>query len=255
MNEQTMKTSMTLRLIYAIALLFCLLVPAGETRAAFTGIIDMKMTMPNGRSDITFFLGLEDQRMDMISEMEKIPEPLRTTVITRQSAPDEAIIVNHKAGTWSRINLQSAVENATYIDFDTDYRIDNAGTAIISGLNCQHIRLFSSTEKIELWLTKDIGNFETFRLLQSQNPRLSNSKLSKKLALEGLDGFPVKMVQENENGMTTMQISSWQEASLQASEFEIPEGYTEVRDSSQPLDTLQKEHLRNLMDKIKQFRE
>ncbi len=220
---------------------------------AFTGIIDMDLTMPNGKSDIIYFFGTNAQRMDMTSQLDKIPEPLRTTVITRKSTPDEAILINHQAGTFSRVNLQTAVENATFIDFDSDYRIEKAGKAMISGYTCEHIRLFSSTEKIEMWLTRDIGNFETFRLLQSQNPRLSNTILSTRLAEEGIDGFPVKIIQENESGVMTMQIAALQPAPIESTEFDIPPGYNEITDSQQPLNTRQKEHLKDLMEKIKSF--
>ncbi|WP_233570462.1 MULTISPECIES: DUF4412 domain-containing protein [Prosthecochloris] len=237
-----------------VALSLSLLLPVRAV-AGFTGIIDMNLRMPNGTSDIIYFLGNDAQRMDMTSELDNIPEPLRTTVITRESQPDEAVIINHKAGTYSRVNLQTAVENATFVDFDTDYRIERAGTEEIDGFSCEHVRLFSSTEKIEMWLTGDIGDFRTFRLLQSQNPRLSNTVLSQKLRSEGIDGFPVRMVQENESGITTMQIVSWQPAPLQDAEFEIPPHYTEVRDTSEPLNDRQKEHLKDLMEKIRSFQD
>ena len=106
-----------------------------------------------------------------------------------------------------------------------------------------------------MWLTRDIGDFQTFRLLQSQNPRLSNTVLAKKLSDEGLDGFPVKIIQNNENGTLAMEVVSVQQAPLKPYEFTIPEGYTEIVDSQQPLNRQQKEHLKDLMEKIKNFKE
>ena len=243
------------RLLALAMTLMCSSTISLNAYGAFTGIIDMDLTMPNGTSDIIYFFGTQAQRMDMTSQLDKIPEPLRTTVITRKSTPDEAVLINHKAGTYSRINLQTALENATLVDFDNDYRIEKAGKATINGYDCEHVRLFSSTEKIEMWLTRDIGDFETFRLLQSQNPRLSNTVLSTKLASQGIDGFPVKIIQENESGMMTMQIASLQPAPLESTEFEIPQGYQEITDPQQPLNNRQKEHLKDLMEKIKSFEE
>jgi hypothetical protein len=106
-----------------------------------------------------------------------------------------------------------------------------------------------------MWLTRDIGDFKTFRLLQSQNPRLSNTLLAKKLSDEGLDGFPVKIIQENENGTLVMEVVSVQQAPVEPNEFGIPEGYTEIVDTQQPLNHKQKEHLKELMEKIKNFKE
>ncbi|WP_294347087.1 DUF4412 domain-containing protein [Prosthecochloris sp.] len=227
----------------------------GTALARFTGTIDMNLVMPNGKSEVTYVFGNTAQRMDMTTKLNKVPDSLKTTVITSSAQPDQAVIVNHKAGTYTKVNLRTAAENATLIDFDYDYRIEKAGNANIKGYNCQHVKLFSTTDTIDMWLTRDIGDFETFRLLQSQNPRLSNTLLAKKLSDEGLDGFPVKIIQENENGTLVMEVVSVQQAPVEPNEFGIPEGYTEIVDTQQPLNHKQKEHLKELMEKIKNFKE
>ncbi len=250
-TDDTMK-----KLLYSVltVLLFQCLSTASAF-AKFTGVIDMNLTMPNGTSEIMYFFGTTAQRMDMTTKLEKIPDPLKTTVITRASEPDKAVIVNHKAGTYTKVNLRNAAENATLVDFDYDYKIEKSGEATIKGYNCQHVRLSSTTDTIEMWLTRDIGDFQTFRLLQSQNPRLSNTVLAKKLSEENLDGFPVKIIQDNENGTLAMEIVSVQTAPLESSEFSVPDGYTEIVDNQKPLNTKQKEHLKDLMEKIKNFKE
>lgn len=234
-------------------ILLCL--PITHAFAKFTGIIDMNLTMPNGTAEIIYFFGNKAQRMDMTTKLDKIPDPLKTTVITRANQPDQAVIINHKASTYTKVNLRTAAENATLVDFDYDYRIEKAGKTSIKGYNCQHIKLFSTSDTIEMWLTRDIGDFQTFRLLQSQNPRLSNTILAKKLSDEGLDGFPVKIIQDNANGTLAMEIVSVRQAPLESYEFSIPKGYTEIIDSQQPLNRKQKEHLKDLMEKIKNFKE
>ena len=223
--------------------------------ARFTGTIDMNLTMPNGKSEVTYLFGNTAQRMDMTTKLNKVPDSLKTTVITSAAQPDQAVIVNHKAGTYTKVNLRTAAENATLVDFDYDYRIEKAGNTSIKGYNCQHVKLFSTTDTIDMWLTRDIGDFKTFRLLQSQIPRLSNTLLAKKLSDEGLDGFPVKIIQQNENGTLVMEVVSVQPAAVEPHEFSIPEGYTEIVDTQQPLNQKQKEHLKELMEKIKNFKE
>ena len=243
----------TLKHLLLVPLLLCLSAP--DASAKFKGIIDMNLVLPNGSSDITYFFGDRAQRMDMTTELDKIPEPLKTTVITRASKPDEALLLNHKTKTWTKLNLRTAAENATLIDFDDDYTIETSGAESIQGYNCRRVRLSSRTDTIELWLTRDIGDFDTFRLLQSQNPRLSNSALARKLSAKGIDGFPARVVQVNESGRTNMEIVSAREARVKASEFGIPEGYREVADTREPLDAKQKEHLKDLMEKMKTFEE
>ncbi len=223
--------------------------------AGFTGVIDMNLTMPNGTSEILYFFGRNAQRMDMTTKLDKIPDSLYTTVITRKSEPDLAVIVNHKAGTYKKISLKTALETTTLVDFDSDYRIVRGQSATIQGYQCDHVTLSSSTDTIEMWLTEDIGDFETFRLLQSQNPRLSNTVLSEKLAEEGIDGFPVRVIQKNENGQLAMEVVSVSRKSVETDRFSVPEGYSELVDEQKPLNNRQKEHLKDLMDKIKDFKE
>ncbi len=251
------KTKDTMQKPFYTALMIFMLqsLTAMPVFARFAGIIDMHLTMPNGTSGITYFFGNETQRMDMTTQFDKIPEPLKTTVITRASQPDKALIVNHKAGTYTKVNLRTAAENATLVDFDSNYRIEKAGKVNIKGYSCEHVKLFSSSDTVEMWLTRDIGDFETFRLLQSQNPRLSNTALAKRLSDEGIDGFPVKIIQDNENGKLAMEIVSVQQTPLEPYEFNIPKGYTEITDAQQPLNRKQKEHLKDLMEKIKNFKE
>lgn len=251
------KTGNTMKKLLSIVLTTLMLqsLSTASAFAKFTGIIDMNLTMHNGTSEILYFFGSKAQRMDMTTKLDKIPDPLKTTVITRASQPDQAVIVNHKARTFTKVNLREAAENATLVDFDYDYRIEKAGKANIKGYNCERVRLFSTSDTIEMWLTRDIGDFQTFRLLQSQNPRLSNTVLAKKLSDEGLDGFPVKIIQNNESGTLAMEVVSVQQAPLEPYDFTIPEGYTEIVDSRQPLNRQQKEHLKDLMEKIKNFKE
>ncbi len=243
----------TLKHLLPVLLLLCLIAP--DASAKFKGVIDMNLALPNGSSDITYFFGDRAQRMDMTTELDKIPEPLKTTVITRASKPDEALLLNHRAETWTKLNLKTAAENATLIDFDDDYTVETSGTEDIQGYNCRRVTLSSRTDTIELWLTRDIGDFDSFRLLQSQNPRLSNTALARKLSEKGIDGFPARVVQVNESGRTSMEIVSARKEQVKASEFSIPEGYREVADARKPLDTKQKEHLKDLMEKMKNFEE
>ncbi len=223
--------------------------------ARFTGVIDMNLNMPNGSSAITYFLGDTAQRMDMATKLDNIPDILNTSVITFASQPDEALVINHKAGAYSKVNLKTAAENATLVDFDSDYSIEKADTVNFKGYLCQHVRLSSSSDSLEMWLTKNIGDFQMFRLLQSQNPRLSNTLLAKKLADENIDGFPVKIIQHNETGTLSMEIVSVQQSRLESHEFKVPGGYREVTDTAQPLEKQQKEHLKELMEKMKNFEE
>ena len=235
--------------------LFMLLSVAASKPASaaskFTGIMAMMMKMPNGSAEITYYFGNNVQRMDMAMQMDKIPEPLKTTVITKASQPDQAYLINHQAKNYSMLNLKTAAENATLLNFDSNYKLAKLGKQTIKGYTCEHISLTSSTEKLELWVTRDLGDFSTFRILQSQNPHLSNTSLSKTLRSAGIEGFPVKIVQYNDNGQYVMEIMQIWPKALPSSDFNIPPGYEKVTNNQKPLGNQEKEHLKILMEKMK----
>jgi len=235
------------------SLLLMLLAIPSNAPAAFTGQMEMSLKMPNGSADINYLFGKGAQRMDMTMRLDKIPEPLRTTVITRTSRPDEAIIVNHRTKNWSSVNLRTAAESATLLDFDSNYRLTRLGTETVKGYQCEHIRLTSSTEQLELWMSKGLADFSTFSLLQSQNPRLSNTSLSKTIAQAGIEGFPVRIVQKNDNGLYVVELKKAVPRPVTASDFNVPAGYVKTGDGQIPVDSLQKQHLRKLMEKMKDF--
>lgn len=245
-----MKRSLTL----LTPLLFLMLAIPSIARA-FTGEMQMSLTMPSGKASIVYLFGQRDQKMDMTMIIDRIPEPLKTTVITRSSKPDEVTVVNHKAKTWSSMNLRAAAENATMLDFDRNYHFTRIGTETVKNYACEHVRLQSSTDTLDLWITKGLGNFSTFRLLQSQNPRLSNTSLSKILKENGVDGFPAKIIQQNGNGLYQMELTNVQPKVVPDSNFIVPQGYRKTEPERVSIDNDQKKRLRQLMDKMKTFEE
>jgi hypothetical protein len=240
-----------------LLLLFMLLSLAGITPATaaskFTGTMDMSLKLPNGTAAVTYTFGTGTQRMDMIMQMNKIPDPLKTTVITKASSPDQAWVINHAGKSYSLVNLRTAAENAMLLDFDSNYKLARLGKEPIKGYTTEHISLTSTTEKLELWVTRDLGDFSTFRILQSQNPRLSNTSLSKTLSDAGIEGFPVKIVQKNDNGLYIMDLVKIRQKAVAPSEFMVQKGYTKVENNQKPLGTEQKAHLKSLMEKMKKF--
>jgi len=239
-----------------IAVLCCNLISQEATASArFTGLMDMILKMPGGNADITYYFGNSAQRMDMVMNMNRIPEPLKTTVITKAGKPDEALVINHATKKYSSVNLRTAAENATLLDFDSNYSLQRLGEDVVKGYRCEHISLTSKTEKLELWISSDLGDFSTFRILQSQNPRLSNTSLAKTLKNAGIEGFPAKIVQRNSNGLYTMELTGIQPKELAGALFTVPQGYTRTQINSKPVSSKEKEHLRNLMEKMKKFEE
>ncbi len=243
------------KVLFTLLLLLIASTSAHSASAAskFTGSMDMALIMPNGSATVTYLFGENSQRMDMSMRIEKIPDILKTTVITKATQPDIAYIIDHQSRSYTIVNLATAAENALLLDFDSNYTLARAGRKTIKGYNCEHIILSSTTEKLELWVTRDLGNFSTFRILQTQNPRLSNTQLAKTLSSASIEGFPVKLVQHNNNGPYIMELTRISEKAVSASLFSIPAGYQKMSNNQKPLGSQQKEHLKSLMEKMKKF--
>jgi Domain of unknown function (DUF4412) len=243
------------KVLYTFLLLLLAFINSNSASCAskFIGTMDMALTMPNGSATVTYLFGQNTQRMDMVMQMDKIPDQLKTTVITKAAQPDVAYIINHQARNYSIVNLRNAAENAMMLDFDSNYTLARAGQQTIKGYNCEHIILTSTTEKLELWVTRSLGDFSTFRILQTQNPRLSNTKLSKTLSAAGIEGFPVKIVQHNDSGPYIMELTRILEKAVSPSLFMVPAGYQKIADNQKPLGSQQKAHLKSLMEKMKKF--
>lgn len=239
--------------LFFLILLHLLVFNNASAASRFTGVMEMALGMPNGTADVTYYFGNNAQRMDMVMKMNKIPDPLKTTVITKAASPDLALVVNYQARSYASVSLRTAAENATLLDFDSNYRIARLGRETIKGYACEHINLTSTTEKLEMWVSRDLGDFSTFRILQSQNPRLSNSALVKTLKNEGVEGFPVKIIQKNSSGSSTMEVRTIQQKTVSPTLFEAPEGFRKVSGNQKPLDRSEKEHLKSLMEKMKKF--
>jgi len=240
-------------LLILLILLSATSADSASAASKFTGIMEMMLKLPNGTARVTYYFGNNVQRMDMFMQMNKIPDPLKTTVITQASRPDQAWLINHQARNYSIVNLRTAAENAMLLDFDSNYKLARLGKQTIKGYACDHISLTSTTEKLELWVTRGLGDFSTFRILQSQNPRLSNTSLAKTLDEAGIEGFPVRILQHNDDGPYLMELVQIRPKALPSSVFNVPAGYRKVADNQKPLDPRQKEHLKSLMEKMKKF--
>ncbi|ABB24350.1 DUF4412 domain-containing protein [Pelodictyon luteolum] len=242
------------RLLTLLLILLSSILPGRATAAAtFTGVMEMLLTMPSGKAEVTYYFGDRAQKMEMFVQLQRVPDPLRTAVITRASRPDEAIIINHDTGSWSPVNLRSAAENATLLDFDSNYRLERLANTTLKGYPCRHIRLTSSTERLELWVAEGLGDFSTFRILQSQNPRLSNTSLSRTLKQAGVEGFPVRIIQSSGGSTNRMELVQVWPKKLPDSEFRVPGGYRKVIMDEAPISQDRKAHLKNLMEKMKKF--
>lgn len=241
------------RLLPLLLVLLGAMVSTAAVGAPFTGVMEMQLTMPAGRSELTCHFGEGAQKMEMFTQLSRIPEPMRTAVVTRASDPDRAIFINHAARTWTEMNLRTAAENATLLDFDSNYRLERLGRTTLKGYGCEHVRLTSSTDRLELWMAGGLGEFSAFRILQSQNPRLSNTSLSRTLDKAGVGGFPVRIVQQSGGETYRLELVQVWPKAVPASEFGVPEGYRRVKMDDAPISPERKAHLKNLMEKMKKF--
>jgi len=72
----------TMKKTTILFILLLLALPNGYAKAAekFSGVMEMMLTMPSGKGELTFSFGSAAQRMDMFLQMDNIPAPVRSTI-------------------------------------------------------------------------------------------------------------------------------------------------------------------------------
>jgi len=99
----------TMKKTTILFILLLLALPNGYAKAAekFSGVMEMMLTMPSGKGELTFSFGSAAQRMDMFLQMDNIPAPVRSTILTRASEPDRATLLNHDTRSFAALDLKN----------------------------------------------------------------------------------------------------------------------------------------------------
>jgi len=180
--------------------------------------------------------------MNMISSFKgnKNAEPI--IVIAHSSKPDESIIIDDSAKTYSINHIDRG-------DLDTKEKTESTVTKVgeekILGFNCVHARIiskrsignfYSMVDTVDIWKSSEVPMQSDVKDLMNQfESRTGNFMYSKEvwdqLKQMGCVGFMVKTEIRNKDASTEMQLTKVEHRNLPASMFEIPAEYKEVKDT------------------------
>ena len=135
------------------------------------------------------------------------------------SDPDITIEFNSQAKTYTQVKKNKNDQEAN------DLTITVIGSEKVGSYNCKHVRMTSKNKSWDMWITKDLPNYN-FPL---ESDEAVNRKMMELLKSKSLDGVTVKVAflkPGTTTATTTMELVKYEVKSLDASLFKIPEGYT-----------------------------
>ena len=197
--------------------------------ADFEGTLEMKLTMTSedgtavGGGTMDLSVGKPGSRMEMNMQS---PMPMKMTMITRTDTPDKVFQVNDNTHTYSEINV-SKDTNAPANSADKDpWNVKKLGEEKILGYKTQHVLVTHGQEKWELWTSKDLIDYATYRRLQGSRGRMGgDERMVKALKDADVDGMPMKAVVDQGGMKTIIEVVKADKKTLPASTFAIPAGY------------------------------
>ncbi len=214
--------------------LFALLLSAGPTLAQFEGVLEMKMTMATKDGEggtMNVAVAKAGTRSEV--NMQMGPMGVKMVMLQKNATPEVLYQIDDANKAYSEIDLAKMRELAGQHSDTHKYTVEKLGQESILGYKTQHVKVKDKTAEAdtgmttELWIAKDLLDYETFSRLQAQRGKAAGQEaLVKALKDAGADGMPLKSVMTTEDGSkVTMEVVKVDKKSLPASTFEIPAGY------------------------------
>ncbi len=184
-----------------------------------------------------------DMRVEMHSDMSfkghKSPIPM--VLIGHSNKPDESIIIDDSAKTYTVHHIDTADLNT---GMKTESTVSKVGEEKVLGYECVHAKVISNkkignfyneTDTINVWRSKEVpmqsGVKELFAQFEARTGSYMYSKeTAAKLKQMGCEGFLVKLTMNGKNISMVMQLTKAEHRNLASSLFQIPAGYKEVKD-------------------------
>jgi hypothetical protein len=200
--------------------------------ADFEGTIEMKLTMAGedgtvmGGGTMNLSVGKPGSRMEMNMQS---PMPMKMTMITRADAPDKVYQVNDNSHTYSEMNVSKDTNAPTGTPDKDPWNVKKLGEEKVLGYKTQHVLATHGQEKWELWTSKELIDYATYRKLQSSRGRMGgDERMVKALKDADVDGMPMKAIVEQGGMKTTVEVVKADKKSLPGSTFAVPAGYTKT---------------------------
>ena len=208
---------------YTTALSF--LIVSSQLLAQNGKVFEMKFSSSMGANgSVKMYFSNLGKRSEMTISLPQLPEPMNIVNITKASNPEVSISLNETYRTYSENSLKKG--NKTEI-----YTLEKLTDETIMEYACKHVRETSTRDGsvTEIWITKDIADYEKYKDAYNANPRGNISGLEKPLIEAGIEGFVVKhVIRGKKDGDMTMELVKIENKSIPKELFEVPAGYTKT---------------------------
>ncbi|NTU97380.1 MAG: DUF4412 domain-containing protein [Chlorobiaceae bacterium] len=204
----------------------------------FEGVLTMQTTIPGAaNAETKMFISKEGLRYETSTTMKELPSPIRMVMISPAGTPNLIYLLNDDSKSYTIIDteeLKKELEKAGRKDFYEDAKIENLGKEKVNGFDCTHIRITSSQNVMEMWVSRDIIDYLTYAKMQGARDK-NMPTLAKKLKDAGLDGFPVRTSMsvsrpsaDGRESAVVTELVKVERQGLDASLFRVPDGYVKA---------------------------
>jgi hypothetical protein len=238
-----------------------LLLAASGVCADFEGTIEMKMTLSGGMEGggtTKASVGKDGVRTEMDMQMGAMGG-MKMVTLAKHDNPDVIYKIDDADKTYSEMNVAKLRAMAGQGQETDKINIKKLGEETVLGYKTQHVLVTQSDTAMDMWTTKDLGDFETYQKLQSGHAGgrsgPGGEALLKALKDAGADGMPVKTIANLPGGAkATMEITKVEKKSIPASTFEIPAGYSKSSSMTDMMGGMSGQHADEMKAKMEEAR-
>jgi len=190
--------------------------------AQFEGEIQMKVTAADGGGTMAMFISQNAIKTEMNLSAEKMK--MQMSSLMKMDNPNIIYLINDKSKSYSEIDLKEMEKMAQgMMPTKEKYKVQKLGKEKILGYDCDHILVSDSDSEMEMWVTKDLLDYATFKKF-NQSPQADG--LEKAMKDAGVLGMPLKQISNKGTATESkMEVVKINKAKLPASTFDIPKGY------------------------------
>ncbi len=228
-----------MRKISLFVLLFCIKLSFAQSN--FEGKIELKMST-DGKPDMgktIFYFSEIGGRIETEMKFSPNMKPFKTIRIYKKQQPNLYYVLNEAAASYSITDLSQlkSLEST-----EQEVTIKHLGNEKLHNLNCAHILIAGKGGDTEMWTTKELMDFDSYKNLNESDARARNSSFAKALIKANAEGFPVKTVKKNSKGTTiTIELIQVERKSNPAHLFEVPAEYVKTETPSSGLEGVMQE--------------
>lgn len=194
---------------------------------AFAGsYLEYKMTLGKQKSGVVkTWYQAGNSRSEV--EIPGVPVGLGSMVaLTLKDKPNKIFVLNQTNATYMEMADSDPQKEKKNL---SDIEVTVIGQEKVNGFNSTHITL-KHKDKKELehfWLSKEIKGYK--ELQQIKGKYMAEDEVIRAYEAKGIQGFPVKMRMQTEEGEMTMDLVKSEELDIPGSKFSL-DGYTKAPD-------------------------